>query len=225
MELSGFRDRIRQLVGLIYPDVHIVDSLLNSTINNCLKKVAKKICITGLQKQEVLSFEGEEDSDTGWEAKTPLPHDFDHDLYLARNETQDTQLTIYASVGTMRSDYAGQTLTGSVEALAYNGSYLWALLCPSTEESVSVNYYKIPDNLEEDDDEPEWLPEVYHEDVIVNGVMAELLITGVRQDIEAGGVFAKIYQGRYGVGYEDLRNAYATSPKQNSYYPRPKVWF
>jgi len=225
MLVSEMYEIVNFNISSLYPDKMFLDSVILREINRTLKEIAGAYCIQALQKTKIITLEAYEDSITGYEAKTRLPTDYDHDLYRARNATQETDITmLFPNVAAMKACYDGTTLTGSVEALAWDGTYIWGLLCPETAEDIPISYYKVPDALADDTDKPDCLPTRLHEGLLVDGATVRLL-KRIPEEIKAGGVNMKYHMGENATALGQLAELCKFSPRTTPYYDRNIQYF
>lgn len=222
MTVTQLEATILARITAIYPDQFFTNAVILAEINTLLGELARKesLCIPGLQEDKIVTFQAYEDADYGYEAEERLPADFGHDLFRARNLTQDADVTVWRSINDLRGAYSGKTLTGVVESLAFDAEYLYPRYCPTTEEDVRIWYYRIPDDLADDEDEPDWLPAELHQGLIVDGVMARLL-ERITEEVRTGGRFMQIHGGRHQAALADLKLHCKHAPHAVYYRERP----
>ena len=94
--------------------------------------------------------------DTGDDAYTSLPDDFQRDLIFCTNSSG--RLTVYDSYIKFLKVYPLLTDTGSVSAVAVKGRRLYYQAIPSEAETLTLHFYRYPSTMSDDADEPEGLP-------------------------------------------------------------------
>lgn len=211
-------------IAAIYTTKSFLDSVILKELNRVLKEIAGAYYLPVLIKSKTVQIEGEEDDVKGWEAKVRLPSDYDHDLFRARNETQEADITIFPNVAAMKEHYSGSTLTGSVEAIAWDGAYIWGLLCPETEEDITIEYYQIPDDLVAGGEGPGSLPVRLHEGLLVDGATARIL-KRIPEEVAAGGPNMKYHLAEQAEALEKLNALCEYAPKTKPYYKRDIQYF
>lgn len=222
MTVTQLKAKIAARIAAIYPDQFFTDTVILEEINTLLGELARNetFCIPGLQKDKIVTFVAYEDDDYGYEAEERLPSGFGHDLFRARNLTQDADVTVWRSIKDLRNAYSGKTLTGVVESLAFDAEHLYPRYCPTTEEDVRIWYYRIPDDLEDDNDEPDWLPAELHQGLIVDGVMQRLL-ERIVEEVRTGGRFMSLHGGKHQAALIALKKHCAHAPRAVYYRERP----
>jgi len=224
MTVTEMYEKVNFNIRAIYSDQIFLDTVILAELNTELAEVAGDYCIPKCKKTKTVTFEADEDSITGYEAKVRVPTNFDHDLFDVWNETQDSRVTIYPNVAALYKEYDGCTLSGSVAGIAHDDDYLWALLCPETEEDVTIQYYGTPDTLSEDEDEPDCLPTRLHEGILVNGATARLL-GKIKAEIDAGNKNVNKYLADRLVAVARLAEHCKQSPRSKPYRNRRIQYF
>lgn len=226
MLVSEMYEKVNFNISAIYSDKRFIDSVILAELNRVLKEIAGYYCIGTLQKTKIITLEAYEDSITGYEAKTRLPADYGgHGIYRARNATQERDIAMmFPNVSAMKAHYNGTNLTGSVEALAWDGTYVWGLLCPETAEDIAISYYNAPTALAEDADEPDFLPTRLHEGLLVDGATVRLL-KRIPEETKSGGANMKYYLEENASALGQLAETCKSSPKVTPYYDRHIQYF
>lgn len=80
-------------------------------------------------------------------------------------------------------EYPDFTVTGEIEKCAIEGDILWYMNIPTAATSLTLMYYKVPDDMVEDSDTPIELPSYLHRGLIVNKT-AELIFSDIEDGID-----------------------------------------
>lgn len=96
------------------------------------------------------------------------------------------------------------TEVGSVEYVALEGKTLWYFPSPSTEEEIPCILFTNPTILEEDEDTPDFIPEICHRNIGVHGA-AFLAYTQIEDGIDGEKVNSAYHYSLFEKGINSLQ--------------------
>lgn len=158
---------IREEVSVIMQDDFFTDEMIDSYINDAyLSSVAQCLVPELKGVDSVLTVTSQ-----AYTSLTGVSGGFSGVLSRVYN-ANNQQISILPNIEALISLKGNLTDAGSVEAVALEGSTLWYYPIPETAETLTIIYYKNPDKLSSDNDEPFAIPEFLHRQILVNGACA-----------------------------------------------------
>ncbi len=158
---------IRDEVQLIVNDATFTDAIVDGYISTVYQSVVGECMLPELKSLDVL----ETILGQAYTSMSGLTGGFSG--VLSRVYTSEgLQLSIYPKLELLMDEKGNMTDEGSVEAVALEGSTLWYYPIPTTEESLTIIYYKNPTDLTADGDEPDCIPSFLHRQILVKGAAA-----------------------------------------------------
>lgn len=132
---------------------------------------------------------------------TDLPDDFNRDVIQVLNSDND-EIPINPSAKKFLHLNTDQD-AGAVERCATMGKRLLYRGIPSAAETLTIHYYKNPETLEDDTDEPTEIPLTLHRELIV-GHVCKKIYNEIEDGIEDPKTNTKHYEGVFQQGLLDL---------------------
>lgn len=165
--MSTFSELI-EFVQIELNDPAILKSTIKSRINSVVQKVAGGVYDTktgGLTPPLPELYKiGTVDADSR-EAYISLPDDYQRNLCFCANSTEE--LKVYDSFTKFIQRYPLLDNSGSVHSVCVKANDLYYQDKPSTYETLTIHYYRVPDTLVNDNDVPEGIVSHFQRDLIV----------------------------------------------------------
>ena len=105
--------------------------------------------------------------------KVSLPVDYQRDVVMAVDE-DGRELSIYDSFMEFARIYPGMAATGTINAVAVKGRYLYYQGVPTASEDITIHYHRYPVDMVADADEPDGIPKNLHIPLLVNFACKEI---------------------------------------------------
>ena len=138
------------------------------SINEGLKHIAERVSLPELEIDSTVT------TDTS-QSYVSLPTDFSRGLRRVYNETQGSEVEIYASLDLLLQNFEGSIdEAGAITGVALRGSYLHYQSIPESAETLRLHYNKAPTLLTKLCDRPSCLPEGLAWDLLVNYAAADI---------------------------------------------------
>lgn len=163
MQLS----EIREEVSIIIQDDYFTDEIIDAYINDVYLSVTAQCLIPELKGIDTVTTVLSQ----AYTSLTGVVGGFSGVLSRVY-DSQQRQLVILPTLETLISLNGNLSDSGDVEAVALEGSTLWYYSIPDIESTLTLVYYKNPDLLTSDSDEPTAIPDFLHRQILVNGASA-----------------------------------------------------
>jgi len=163
MLLSDIRDEVK----LIIQDDAFTDDIVDSYINDVYLSVVAECLVPELKGMDTVSTV----LATAYASLSGVEGGFSGMLSRVYNSS-GYAVTILPTLEALIDLNGNLTDSGSVEAVALEGSTLWYYPIPEAAEVLTVIYYKNPELLSSDSDSPDAIPEFLHRRILVNGASA-----------------------------------------------------
>lgn len=176
-----------------------------------------------------------------------MPSDYQHNLITAYSETQDKWLSIRSNTKSLYDGYrlghlstvglpmefpyelespdesnVGPIDDVAIEGVDYDGgveySVLWCKPATSQEETVQCRYYRLPDEMADDTDTPDGIPEEYHKPIMVSGTLIEKL-PDTALDPAMITALIELHSNLYTTALAELNRRFPFAPKHT---PKPR---
>lgn len=165
MRLSDLIDEVVDIVQDPKLGETQIKHLLNEAYEHCLFSTSDPL--PALEAQGTVTTVLEQ-------AYAALPTDYLRDLNWVYDSTQNCRITLLGSLQQLKIKYPGLADTGNIEHAAVSGRLLYYQGIPATRRVLSINYYRKPELLAGDRDEPSMLPSHLHRRLLVNYACKEL---------------------------------------------------
>lgn len=163
MQLS----EIREEVSIIIQDDYFTDEIIDAYINDVYLSIVAQCLIPELKGIDTVTTVLSQ----AYTSLTGVVGGFSGVLSRVYN-SQQRQLVILPTLETLISLNGNLDDSGDVEAVALEGSILWYYPTPTTPAVLTLVYYKNPEPLTSDNDEPTAIPDFLHRQILVNGASA-----------------------------------------------------
>lgn len=174
MQLSDIREEVQ----LIVQDAAFTDDIVDSYINDVYFAVVNECLIPELKGMDTVVTVVSQ----AYASMSGVAGGFSGALSRVYSSGGNGVVVLHSLEALM--DLRGNlTDTGSVEAVALEGSTLWYYPIPATAETLTVIYYKNPELMVSDSAEPDVLPEFVHRKILVNGA-ASMCFDSVEDGID-----------------------------------------
>jgi len=171
MNLSELVTEIEDIVQ----DSSYAEIKIKAKINEAVLAIATGVMIPGkFEKSPPLPdlYKVDDIDTTVSSGITDLPTDFNRDVVQVLNSDKD-EITINSSAKNFLHKYLDQD-GGEVYVCAIMGKRLLYRDIPSTAETLTIHYYKTPNTLSANSDEPDEIPVHLHRKLIVGYVCKEI---------------------------------------------------
>jgi len=228
VNLGEIRDSVNFNIKAIYPSAYFLDAIIDKQVNRLMREIASQFCLRALLNTRTIDLSTETlgGDEERYEAKGKMPRDYDHDMIIVHNATTGLKIErIYQTVTGLDRDNSVNEID-SVDSVATDGTYLYGRPCPEigSDEEISITYYRVPDDLENDDDEPNCLPVALHEGLLVDGATARLL-KRVKEEAELKYNNMQYHLNEHSNALAKLAVIAAEAPKTIYYFPRTVQYF
>lgn len=136
-------------------------------LNRGLRYIASRLYLPSLEESDSI------DTDNG-NNFVQLPDDFHRNIFYCRSEQYYVDIPIYETKSNLFRQFSQLDLSGRVVGVATSGRYLYYQRIPSDSETLSIQYFRLPDDLETDSDSPSCLISGFEEPLLVNWVCWQL---------------------------------------------------
>jgi len=151
-----------------------------------------------------------------------LPTDFNRDLMQVLNSDSDI-IPIAVSFRKFLMQYPEQN-AGAVYRVARNGSKLLYRDIPAVAETLTVHYYKAPDTMVSDVDEPDGVPVILHRPLLV-GYTCGQIFNEIEDGIEGQKINTAAWNQQFQQGLVDLEITlgFDDEPDYMDYFPEERI--
>ncbi len=196
MNLSEIRDEVQ----LIVQDSSFSDEAINGYINQVLQTVCAECMIPSLKRISTVTTS----TTLAYVNISTLTGGFSGRLVKVLNSDGEA-IEIVPSVELLMDEYGTMDEAGDIERCCLEGSVLWYAKIPEAAETLTVLYFRDPEELSSDSDEPSDIPQFCHRPLLVCGTAAILydLIEGGDVD-EQQRVNTRVYQTMFNDGMRKM---------------------
>lgn len=171
MNLQEMVHEVRNIVQ----DPYWTDQLIINYINQGLKIVATGVLLSRVELTpplpELFNIDTVTTGDSGG-GVVSMPSDFDRNLNMVVNESGES-LSLDPSFKRFALRYP-KVGEGSVHTCSQHGKRLFYRDEPASPETLTLHYYRVPDLLVDEDDEPDCLPEILHKPVLIGHACVQI---------------------------------------------------
>ena len=160
----------------------VCGDMARKSINEGLRHIAERVSLPELEVDSTVSTNTSQ-------SYVNLPTDYYRNLHRVYNETQGSEVDIYASLDLLLQDFEGSIdEAGAITGVTLRGSYLHYQSIPESAETLRLYYNKVPALLSELGDRPTCLPAGLAWGLLVNYAVADIFgqiekaVDGVRQN-------------------------------------------
>jgi len=142
----------------------------------------------------------------------PLPTDYMRELYACYNQTISRKIAIYPNHRTMFSFFPQPDQGGDILHIAAQGrSRLYYQHIPSAPQTLDLYYYRVPETMSEDADEPEGVPPHLHK--ILADWVCKQIFSQIEDGIEGSKTNTQYYFQEFESGIAELKLYIGPEPK------------
>jgi len=139
-------------------------------------------------------------TDRAW---VTLPANYHRKLNFCYSVAQNGRVKILKSLQHLKSKYPGLIQTGNVWHVTQSGGRIYYQGIPSTVDTLTLGYYKLPPILNKDDETPTFLPNHLHKKLLVNYACKELFSV-IEDGVEGRKVNTSYHEGEGEKALADL---------------------
>jgi hypothetical protein len=197
MNLGELRDEVK----LIVQDSSFSDSQVDGYINLALQDVCAQCMMPSLKRIATVDTS----TTLAYASVSSLTGGFSGRLVKVLNENGD-QVEIVPSLELLMEEYGTMAEAGDIEKCCLEGTVLWYAKIPEEVETLTVLYFRDPEELVADADEPVDIPVFCRRPLLVCGAAAMMydLIEG--GEVDEGGRFNfKVYAGMQDDGLRKMQ--------------------
>lgn len=169
---------IREEVKLLCQDSSVSDDSIDGYINQVLLDVCAQCMIPGLKSISTVTTS----TTLAYVSVASLTGGFTGRLIKVLDGNGDS-VEIVPSLELLMEEYGTMTAEGDIERCCVEGSVLWYAKIPAAAETLTLLYFRDPEELVADEDVPEDLPTFCHRALLVNGT-AEILFSMIEQGVD-----------------------------------------
>jgi len=178
-------------VTRIIQDTSYSDATQLSFINQAVQDIA------GDPRVLLPDLETSDDVDTSTDdSYVSLPSDYQKNLTDCYNTDKYCHHKIYGSLETLQRDFYHLDQNGYIVGVAVSGSNLHYQRIPSSSETLTLHYYRVPTDMSDDDDEPDGLPAHLAKPLIVHHACAAIF-SEIEQDLQGQKVNTQYHEGKF----------------------------
>ncbi|MCP3686563.1 MAG: hypothetical protein GY861_28325 [bacterium] len=206
------RLQIVRAIQKVLKDASILKAEIITEIDSKVLEIARDVNIlTLIEENDVIGA-------SAGDLTIDMPDDFHHDLLRVYSITKSTQPEIKPNKKSLYSDFIDDE-TGTIQAVATDGTYMYILPEASEQEDLRIDYYKKPDSLTADTSEPTCIPKELRKKLLVHGVLIELLPDSYN-DPNIIQLKMQLSVAQYNEGIRKLRLINKDAPRETPVYNR-----
>jgi hypothetical protein len=179
------RGELRTELENVIQDGSFSEATLNNYINMALKYACAQVLLPSLKRVDTV----ETSTTAAYVALTGLGGGFSGVLNKVV-DSDENDIYIYGNLDELMTEYPLLNEEGDIEGVALEGSTLWYQKIPDEAETLTVLYYRNPEELSADGDTPGEVPDFLHIPLLVFG-SAFFVYNQIEDGIEGNKVNAK----------------------------------